>query len=172
MGRNEIKTEKSHHHGNPVSPLLFMVFQIPLLYSIWFCGLELSACHISLPVLVGEFSLGVKRSVYFGLGVILTCVVSLGIFVLVKENQHLTALFGAARIETKLDRIVKISNSPTKYIVKGGSYGEIDDHIKIVQAQSNSEWSQDFIIDGVRYDADWVIYLGRYRIYTIGEQIP
>jgi hypothetical protein len=66
-----------------------------------------------------------------------------------------------------LTKVVKISNNPTRYIVKEGSFGQLNNNIKIAHAEGRSEWDQDFIIDGNRYTANWVIYLGHYRIYTL-----
>lgn len=113
-----------------------------------------------------KFTLGFRPAKFFIIGLILFALLftTPAIF---QEKYPVPALLGAAKIEMSLTKISKISNNPLKYIVKEGSYGELDNGIKIVHAEGRTEWDQDFIIDGNRYRSDWVIYLGLYRIYTL-----
>jgi hypothetical protein len=114
-----------------------------------------------------KFTLGLKTAKYFAIAIILIAFASIVISSIYQIKHPVSALFGIAKIEMKLAEIVKISNFPQKYIIKLDTFEKSDNGVEIVHAKDRSEWDNDFIIDGKRYRSDWVIYLGRYKIFTL-----
>lgn len=103
-----------------------------------------------------------KKAIFAGI-----IIGSLSMAAIFQNRYPIPVLLAVVKVETNLANIVKIDNTPIRYLVKVPSFIDSENGVKIAQADGGSEWMQDFIINGNRYRADWTIYLGRYRIYTI-----
>lgn len=154
-----------------IAILLYLLFCLWYFNSIWFNAFGFAHWSLKLATFIFffvsiKFALGLKTARYFAIAIVLIAFASIAIPSICQIKHPVPALFGIAKIEMKLAEIVKISNSPPKYIVSEGTFGKLDHGIEITHSD-RSEWDNDFIIDGIRYRSDWVIYLGRYKIYTL-----
>jgi hypothetical protein len=117
--------------------------------------------------MVSRFILNCKVALWITSALITIPILTLLGLAIFQEQHPIPSLIGAAKLEMNISKIAKISNSPLRYIVKEGTLGKVSDDIEIVLAPERSTWDQAFLINGQRHRADWVIYLGRYKIHNV-----
>jgi len=90
-----------------------------------------------------------------------------------QEGNPIPLFIGIAELTSTEQEIVKIAGETERYITQEGTYHASNmNNGSSFELLYNGDWDGDIIKDGVRYNASWTIYLGNFRVYELGQQVP